>query len=143
MIDISEKDVSVRKAIAKGKIKLGKNTIEAIKEKRIKKGDVLETAKIAAILAVKNTPGLVPLTHTIPVTNVDVGFRLEKDSVECTVGVGSIARTGPEMEALVGVMSALITVWDMVKSMEKDERGEYPRTEILSVKVTEKIKSSP
>lgn len=141
MIDISEKKSIIRIAIASGKIILKKETIERIKKKDVKKGDVFSIAKIAAINAVKKVPDLIPLCHPIPITKVDVEFDFEGDNtirVKCTVK--SISRTGVEMEALMGINIALLNIWDVVKMYEKDEEGQYPKTVIKEVKVDEKIK---
>lgn len=140
MVDVTEKEVSFRQAIARGFIKLRSETLQAIKEGRIPKGDVLTVAKTAAILAVKRTWELIPLCHPIPVTGVDVDLRVLDDGVEAVVAVRSTAKTGVEMEALTGVAVALLTVWDMVKGIEKDERGQYPATEITGIRVVEKVK---
>jgi cyclic pyranopterin phosphate synthase len=142
MIDISEKDSILRIAKSSGKIYLKKETIERIKNKNIKKGDVFTIAKIAAINAVKKVPDLIPLCHPIPISNVDIDFSYEGDNiikVKCTVK--SISKTGVEMEALMGVNIALLNIWDVVKMYEKDSRnGQYLTTVITEVKVDEKIK---
>lgn len=140
MVDVTEKEVSFRQATARGFIRLKRETVEAIKQGKLPKGDVLAVAKTAAILAVKRTWELIPLCHPIPITGVNVDLRVEDDGVEALVTVKSTAKTGVEMEALTGVSVALLTVWDMVKGIEKDERGQYPVTEILGIRVVEKIK---
>ena len=143
MIDISEKDSILRIATASGKISLKKETIERIKNKNIKKGDVFTIAKIAAINAVKKVPDLIPLCHPIPISNVDVDFNHEDDNViKVTCTVKSISKTGVEMEALMGVNIALLNIWDVVKMYEKDSNGQYPITVITEVKVYEKIKKN-
>ena len=141
MIDISEKDIIPRIAKASGRIKLKRETIKKIRDNSVKKGDVLTIAKIAAINAVKKVPDLIPFCHPIPLTNIEVDFNIENDtiiSVSCTVK--SVARTGVEMEALTGVNIALLNIWDVVKMYEKDEKGQYPSTIIYDIKVDEKIK---
>ena len=140
MVDVSGKFEVEREACAKGAIRLHRRTLNAIKAGKVEKGDVVEAAKIAAIMAVKNTPLLLPYCHPLPVTGVDVGVRLAEDSVEVEVRVKAVARTGVEMEALCGVSAALLCVWDMVKALEKDESGQYPHTEIRTVRVVEKHK---
>ena len=140
MVDISDKQDVTRRAVAEGDIKLKPETIEAIINGEIEKGAVLETARIAAILAVKNTPGTIPMCHQIPVTGIDVRFDVGTDIIKATVEVKSIGKTGVEMEALHGVSVALLTIWDMVKSVEKDETGNYPFTKILNISVLEKSK---
>ena len=143
MIDISEKDSIIRIATASGKIYLKKETIERIKNKKIKKGDVFTIAKIAAINAVKKVPDLIPLCHPIPINNVNIDFNYEGDNiVRVTCTVKSISKTGVEMEALMGVNIALLNIWDVVKMYEKDNEGQYPITVINEVKVDEKTKKS-
>jgi cyclic pyranopterin phosphate synthase len=142
MVDITEKPPLFRRATATGLIHLKEATIEVIESGQVKKGDVLATARLAAILAVKDTPRLIPLCHPIPITGLDVDFVVEKDSVRATVTVTSVGRTGVEMEALSGVAVALLNVWDMVKYLEKDETGNYPETNIRGIMVCEKKKGS-
>lgn len=140
MVDISEKRDIIRVAKASGKIKLKKETINLIKEMKIEKGDVISVAKTMAILAVKKTPELISLCHPIPITNVKVDMNFLNDSIEVTVTVKSIAKTGVEMEALSGVVAALLNIWDMVKAYEKNEKGQYPTTLIYDIRVIEKQK---
>lgn len=140
MVDITAKPPIFRKATASGTIRLRESTIEAIIAGQVKKGDVLGTARLAAILAVKDTPRLIPLCHPIPITGLDVFFDLEVERVRATVTVTSVGRTGVEMEALTGVSAALLNVWDMVKYLEKDETGNYPETEIEEIRVLQKRK---
>lgn len=140
MVDISSKDVIVRKAIASGEIFLSDASMEKIRTGTVEKGNVLSTARIASILAVKKTPELIPMCHQIPITSVDVDFSIYDNIVSAKVEVGSVGKTGVEMEALTGVSVALLTVWDMVKSAEKDETGNYPVTAIQNIKVLEKVK---
>jgi cyclic pyranopterin phosphate synthase len=139
-VDISDKKVVKREARAFGRIFLKEDTIEKIKNKEIKKGDPLEAAQIAAINAVKQTQYLIPLCHQIPITFVNTVFEIRKDSIEATVEVRAEAKTGVEMEALVGVSICLSTIWDMVKYLEKDEEGQYPTTRITDIRVLEKVK---
>ena len=140
MVDITEKPPLFRQATASGTIRLRESTIKAIIAGNVKKGDVLTTARLAAILAVKDTPRLIPLCHPIPITGLDVFFDLEEERVRATVTVTSVGRTGVEMEALTGVSIALLNVWDMVKYLEKDETGNYPETEIEEIRVLLKKK---
>ncbi|MCK9442082.1 MAG: cyclic pyranopterin monophosphate synthase MoaC [Methanothrix sp.] len=140
MVDITGKPAVFRKATAAGSIRLQEATIEAIKSGQVKKGDVLTTARLAAILAVKDTPRLIPLCHPIPITSLEVNFEIEGGRVRATVTVTSVGKTGVEMEALTGVAVALLNVWDMVKYLEKDETGNYPETEIDEIMVCEKRK---
>jgi len=141
MVNVTNKPPLFRTATASGAIRLKKSTIEAIKEGRIKKGDVLATARLAAILAVKDTPRIIPLCHNIPITGLEVEFDLkEPDKISVAVMVTSVGTTGVEMEALTGVAVALLNVWDMVKYLEKDETGKYPETEVCNILVLEKNK---
>jgi len=140
MVDITQKPMVFRKATAAGSIRLQEATVVAIKKGQVKKGDVLTTARLAAILAVKDTPRLIPLCHPIPITGLEVNFEIEGRRVRATVTVTSVGKTGVEMEALTGVTVALLNVWDMVKYLEKDETGNYPETEIDEIMVCEKRK---
>ncbi len=140
MLDIGDKEHSLRIAKARGEIKLNKETIMSIKAGKIKKGDVITTAQTSAILAVKNTPNLIPLCHPIPINSVDVTFDLGEEVIVCECEVKANYSTGVEMESLVGVSVALLTIWDMVKYLEKDENGQYPTTHIASIKVISKQK---
>ncbi len=140
MVDISDKADVIRRAIATGEIQLKPETIEAIKNRQVEKGEVLETARIAAIMAIKRTSFAIPMCHTIPITSIDVTFDMSIDTIKATVEVKSTGKTGVEIEALHGVSIALLTVWDMVKSAEKDDTGNYPLTRITNIKVFEKTK---
>ncbi|UCE74893.1 MAG: cyclic pyranopterin monophosphate synthase MoaC [Methanomassiliicoccales archaeon] len=140
MVDIGEKNVSKRTAKARGEIKLNPDTIVAIKDGNIKKGDALNTAKTAAILAVKNTPNTIPLCHPIPIDSVEVKFDMNEESISCECEVSAHYKTGVEMESLVGVSVALLTIWDMVKYLEKDANGQYPGTFIEKIMVVLKQK---
>lgn len=140
MVEVGHKDVIFRKAIARGRIRLKPETIRLIQEGRTKKGNVIATAQIAGILAVKRTWEIIPLCHPIPLTGVDISFEFGKDYIEATCEVRAYYKTGVEMEALTGVSVALLTIWDMIKAMEKDEKGQYPFTKIYDVRVVEKVK---
>lgn len=140
MLDISDKKDSQRTAKATGKIKLKPETIKAIKEGSVKKGDVFSAAQTAAILAVKNTPNLIPLCHPLPISSAEVTFEVKEESIACQCEVKANYSTGVEMESLFGVSVALLTIWDMVKYLEKDDKGQYPRTQISDIKVISKKK---
>ncbi len=142
MVEITGKPDVFRRARATGSIRLRASTVEAIRSGRVKKGDVLTTARLTAILAVKETPRLIPLCHPIPLTGVDVELELGAETVQATVTVTSIGKTGVEMEALAGVSAALLNVWDMVKYLEKDETGNYPETLIEEIRVAAKEKTA-
>lgn len=139
MVDIGSKPSVSRVARASGFIRLKPETLQKIKAGEVPKGDVLVVAQTAAILAVKRTPELIPLTHKITITGTDVIFKSEKQGIR-EVEVKSTGQTGVEMEALVGVTGALLTIWDMVKSLEKDEAGQYPTTSIEDIRVLKKVK---
>lgn len=140
MIDISAKKTQLRKASAAGVIKLREETIQSIKSNQVKKGDVLETAKIAGIMAAKSTPEIIPYCHPVPLESVRVRFDFEDDSVRATCDVAASYKTGVEMEALSCASIALLTIWDMVKYIEKDETGNYPSTFIENIRVLSKVK---
>lgn len=140
MVDISEKKVVKRTAEAVGKIELNERTIETIYNRQVKKGDVFEAAKIAAIQAVKSTPSILAYCHPIPVESVAVTFGREGKAITCSCRVTAHYKTGVEMEALTGVSAALLTIWDMVKYLEKDENGQYPETLIREIRVVSKTK---
>lgn len=141
MIDVTQKPVVLRKAEASGRIYLSAGTLEAIRNKTIKKGDPFVVGEVAAMNAAKQTHLLIPHCHQISLDTVRAGFRMTPEFVEATCFVSARARTGVEMEALVGVTMALNTIWDMVKYLEKDEGGQYPGTRIMDVQVLRKEKS--
>jgi len=141
MVDISEKDVVKREAVAEGKITLKPETINLIREKKIEKGDPLEISLVSAINAVKRTPDLVPFCHVILIEDIKVNFGVEDSAITVRVKVKSTSKTGVEMEALSGVLNALLNIWDAVKKYEKDDSGNYPLTFIKDVRVVSKVKS--
>jgi len=141
MVDVTSKPEVFREATAKGSIKLKPETIRLIKEGKVEKGDPFTVAKIAGVLAAKNTSSLIPLCHPLPITNVEINLKVvDNFGVEAEAAVKARAQTGVEMEALVAVSAALLTVWDMTKQYEKDERGQYPSTSIRDVHVVRKVK---
>ncbi|MGD0081389.1 MAG: cyclic pyranopterin monophosphate synthase MoaC [Methanoregula sp.] len=140
MVDISGKGEVAREATASGRIHLRPETLAAIREGTVVKGNVLATARVAATLAVKNTATIIPMCHPIPISSITVDFSEGDGYIEATVVVKMTGRTGVEMEALTGVSIALLTIWDMVKSAEKDSHGQYPVTRITDVRVVEKRK---
>lgn len=142
MIDISEKQSQLRVATAEGVIKLRPETLRLIREGKIEKGDPIQISTIAAIMAVKKTPEIVPLAHPILIEGVQVEHSLEEpDKIRVRVTVKSHGKTGVEMEALAGVSAALLAIWDVVKKYEKNEKGEYPFTSIVEIRVLEKKKA--
>jgi cyclic pyranopterin phosphate synthase len=140
MVEVGKKPVVKRTATAMGKIYLKDSTIDRVKKEEIEKGNVLTTAQIAAISAVKSTHHLIPLCHALKITGVDVDFKIDKTFIQTEVTVRCTGKTGVEMEALTGVSVGLLTIWDMVKSVEKDENGQYPSTRISNIEVLEKRK---
>lgn len=140
MVDIGDKDIVKRVASAEGWLVLKESTLKAIASSRIKKGDVISASKLAAIQAVKATSTILPLCHQIPLTSIESDLTIEDDGLKATCNVSAFYRTGVEMEALVGVTVALLNAWDMVKYLEKNARGQYPRTAIRDVRVVRKLK---
>lgn len=141
MVDITDKQEVLREAVARGTIKLRTETIRMIKEGKIEKGDPLNAAKIAGILAAKKTSTLIPLCHPLPLTKVSIEAEIMgKSAVQITSTVKTKAQTGVEMEALTATAISLLTIWDMVKQYEKNEEGQYPTTAITDIQVTRKIK---
>lgn len=140
MVNVGNKPVVRRFAEARGKILLRPDTIRKVRNRQIEKGDPLLVAEIAGTNAVKQTHLLIPYCHQIPVEHVKIDFFIEDDGIEASCGVLSEARTGVEMEAIVGVSIALNAIWDMVKYLEKDQHGQYPCTEIRDIRVVKKEK---
>jgi len=140
MVDVTNKADVYREAEAEGFIKLRPQTLKRIREGEVEKGDVFSTTNIAAIMAAKKTPELLPLCHPIPLTNVSVHIDVEDEGVRVRTLVKAVGKTGVEMEALVATAVALLNIWDMVKKYEKDENGQYPHTEITNIRVRSKIK---
>ena len=140
IVDITNKKDTVRIATASGILRLNQNSIGAIRNKSVKKGDVIEASTVAAIQAVKETPRIIPHCHPIPLQACDVNWNIENDLLRCTVTVKATYKTGIEMEAITGVCAGLLCALDMVKSFEKDEQGLYPKTTIDEVKIINKVK---
>ena len=120
MVDIGAKDVTVRTAVAEGKVTMSPETASLIRDRKVAKGDVLQIARVAGIMAAKKTPELVPLCHPIPLEKVEIEFEFE-DDITLRIKAQSKAtfRTGVEMEALTAVMIAGLTVYDMCKSVDR------------------------
>lgn len=118
MVNVSNKVDTLRSATATSSIKVTPSSIELIKKERISKGNVLESAKISAILGVKKTWELIPYCHHIPIDHVDVNLSLHESMIEITVRVESVWKTGVEMEALTGCTMAILTVYDMLKPID-------------------------
>ncbi|MFT4957948.1 MAG: cyclic pyranopterin phosphate synthase [Halobacteriales archaeon] len=140
MVDVGDKPDTARRAVARGEIHLQSSTADAIRDDGIEKGDVLATARVGAVQAVKHTWETIPMCHQIPITKVETEFSVAEDRVDLRVTVETTGKTGCEMEALEGVTTGLNVVWDMVKAAEKAESGSYPETRIEDVRVLEKEK---
>jgi cyclic pyranopterin phosphate synthase len=140
MVDIAAKEVIVREAVAAGEIRLKSATITRMRSGRIEKGDAIAAAEVAAIMAAKNTPRILPFCHTIPITTVRTEHTFGRDTLRVESYVKGQAKTGVEMEALTAASAYLLTIWDMVKQYEKDENGQYPDTAITYLKVNKKVK---
>ena len=133
MVDVSSKPISARKAVATGKIRLQRETIELISKDQIAKGNVFATARIAGIQAAKQTAQLIPLCHTLPLGEVKIDIVTSNDAAEVTCRAQTVAQTGVEMEALTGVTVALLTIYDMCKAVDKE-------MQISDVRLVEKTK---
>ena len=120
MVDVSQKNDTVREAVATGRVNMKPTTLEQIKSASLKKGDALAVAGVAGIMAAKKTPDLIPMCHTILISDVDIDFDLsEKSSIGITARAKSTGKTGVEMEAMVAASIAALTIYDMAKSVEK------------------------
>jgi len=120
MVNVSEKDETKRVAIARGSIKMKKETVDLIKEGLIKKGDVLSVAQIGGIMGVKKTSDLIPMCHNIFITGSDINFNIGEEEIEIEATVSTVGKTGVEMEALTAVTTAALTIYDMCKAVDKD-----------------------
>ena len=141
MVDISDKPETSREATATGIIRLKPETVKLIQQGKIVKGDPINTAKVAGIVAAKKTSALIPLCHHLALTNVQVDVTIEDNkTLRVTAKVKTKASTGVEMEALTATSVSLLTIWDMVKQYEKDVEGQYPSTAIEDLHVVRKIK---
>lgn len=133
MVDVSEKNVTSREAVASGKIRVNQEVMDAVLNQKVKKGDVLGVARIAGIMAVKQTPNLIPMCHTLLISKCGVDFEIDAENLEikaiCTVKVEG--KTGVEMEAMTGVSVTLLTIYDMCKAIDK-------RMEITDIRLESK-----
>ena len=119
MVDVSLKEPTYRTALAVGQIELGEKVMSALQRNELPKGNVLNTSIVAGIQAVKKTSDLIPMCHPLLVQNVEITFEFENTTLKCFCSVSATAKTGFEMEALVGVSMALLTVYDMLKAIDK------------------------
>lgn len=119
MVDTSDKETTSRRAVASARVLMSPETVNALREHRTPKGDPLETARLAGIMAAKRTADLIPLCHPLPLTHIDVRAELNDAGVSLSAEVTTKAQTGVEMEALTAVTIAALTVYDMCKALEK------------------------
>ena len=124
MVDVSDKEITRRTAVAQGKIHMSREAMDAVLGRRIKKGDVFTVAQVAGIMGAKRTPELIPMCHPISMTNASVTFSTDEEACEITVFCKTVTegKTGVEMEALTGVSAALLTIYDMCKAIDKRMR---------------------
>ncbi len=133
MVDVSAKPLNTRTAIATGKIRLQRETVDLISENKIAKGDVFATARVAGIQAAKRTPQLIPLCHPLPLSHVAIDIVTSNNGAEVKCAARTVAQTGVEMEALTGVSVALLTIYDMCKAVDNEMR-------ISDIRLVEKTK---
>lgn len=129
MVDVSAKDVTLRRAVATARLKTRPDVVDLIREGKTAKGDVLATARIAGIMAAKRTSDLIPLCHPLPVSSATVDLILQETAIDITAEVLSRAQTGVEMEALTAVSVAALTVYDMCKAVDRSMVIEHVRLE--------------
>jgi cyclic pyranopterin monophosphate synthase len=134
MVNVGAKPVQQRRAVAAGTLVCQSATIRALRAQALPKGDVLAVARVAAIQGVKRTAELIPLCHPLPIEHIEVSFHVEDDRIVITCAVATGAKTGVEMEALTGVCTAALTLYDMCKAVDKTMR-------IEGIRVVEKVKS--
>ena len=120
MVDVSDKAVSVREATAEGRIVMARGALDAVRDGKAAKGDVLAVARIAGIMAAKRTSEIIPLCHPLQLSGCTVDFAIEDDGIRASATVRIGGKTGVEMEALTAVSAALLTIYDMVKAVDKD-----------------------
>jgi cyclic pyranopterin monophosphate synthase len=119
MVDVGGKEVVLRTAVAAGVIRMSRGTVDLLREKALPKGDVLNTARIAGIMAAKRTPDLIPLCHGLNLTSVSVEFEVGEEGIGIVATARASDRTGVEMEALAAVSVAALTIYDMCKAVDK------------------------
>jgi cyclic pyranopterin phosphate synthase len=135
MVDVSAKPLSARTAVAAGTISLRRETTDLVRKNEISKGDVIATAKIAGIQAAKQTAHLIPLCHTLSLSEVKIDIDISDDGAQVRCTARTVAQTGVEMEALTGVAVALLTIYDMCKAVDKE-------MEISGIRLVEKRKAT-
>ena len=119
MVDVSAKPETTREAVADGRVRMNAAAVRAIRRKTVAKGDPLQTARLAGIQAAKRTSDIIPLCHPLPLTHVDVDLQPRADGYVIVARVGTVGRTGVEMEALVAVSAAALTLYDMLKAVDR------------------------
>ncbi len=122
MVDVSEKQITWREAVARGSVYMKRETLKLIKDRKIPKGDVFSVAKVAGIMAAKKTSGIIPMCHPLNITSVDINFDLNSkgNKIEIEARVKVVGQTGVEMEALTAVSVAALTIYDMCKAVDKE-----------------------
>ena len=135
MVDVGEKAVIRRTAVAAGSVRMSPETVKLLRERALPKGDALNTAKIAGVMAAKRTPDLIPLCHGLNLTSVDVEFEVGEEGIGIVATARASDRTGVEMEALTAVSVAALTIYDMCKAVDK-------AMTIGDIKLLEKTKTS-
>ena len=129
MVDVGEKPETERVAVASGRVRMAAETIELIRAGRAAKGDVLAVAQVAAVMGAKKTPDLIPMCHPLMLTRIDVVFELGQEEVRVEATVATRGRTGVEMEALTAVATASLTIYDMLKAVDRGMAIEEIRLE--------------
>jgi cyclic pyranopterin phosphate synthase len=119
MVDVSAKAVTAREAVARGRITMSREALRQIRTGAVKKGDPLQTARLAGIMAAKRTSDVIPLCHPLPISHADVTLRALRDGYEIEARVRTTAQTGVEMEALHAVAVAALTIYDMIKAVDQ------------------------
>jgi cyclic pyranopterin phosphate synthase len=122
MVDVGAKDFTKRVALAQGEIYMKRETVERIKEGRMKKGDVLSVAQVAGIMASKKTSDIIPMCHNLNLTGCNIEFEIYEEKIKIFATVSVIGQTGVEMEALTSVSVCALTIYDMCKAIDKDMR---------------------
>jgi len=135
MVDVSEKAATAREAIARGRITMSASALKQVRGGETKKGDPLETARLAGIIAAKQTSALIPLCHPLPISHADVRLTAVRGGYDIEATVRTTAQTGVEMEALTAVSVAALTIFDMVKAIDKDMA-------VVEVRLLEKTKEA-
>jgi len=141
--DVGAKPRMHRRAVVVGELAIGPATRRAVRAGRVEKGDPLAAGELAGLLAMKRTPELIPHCHVVALTSSRVDLTVSARGIRARAEAETTDRTGVEMEALVGASVALLTAWDMVKYLEKDDRGLYPRTSLGPIRVVTKRKEEP